>query len=68
MYEIIIKQQDGSDVRDFFTRKSDVIRFIARETGVSQKSIANEIDAQSNSTIYRDNLGWRAEVYFEANS
>lgn len=68
MYQIIIKQQDGSDVQDYFTRKSDVVRFIARETGVSQKSIASEVDAQSNSTIKRDNLGWRAEIYFDSNS
>lgn len=64
MYEIIIKFQDGSEQRNFTSRKRDVIRFIAQETGASQKSIAGEIDAQSNSKINRDNLGWRAEVYF----
>ena len=65
MYQVVIKQQDEGSVQDFFTRKSDVIRFIARETGVSQKSIASEISSRSDSEIKRDSKGFRVEVFFE---
>lgn len=68
MYQVVIKQQGQFQVQDYFTRKADVIQFISQETGVSQKSIRNEVDSKSNSTIYRDSLGWRAEIYFERNS
>lgn len=75
MYHVIIKKEVEFPrianrtmeecAADFFSNKRDVIRFIAEETGVTQKSIAFEIQARCDDIIKRDSLGWRAEIYFE---
>jgi hypothetical protein len=64
MYQVIIKTQGDPTEQDFFTRKRDVIRFIAKISGVTQASIKDEVDAQGDSIIYRDNEGWRAEINY----
>lgn len=63
MYQVIIKSDENS-AQDFFSTKREVLRFIARETGVSQTSIRNEIAAQDDSEIKRDTLGFRVEILF----
>lgn len=73
MYHVQIAKRDyqaSVDVGDYtasegyFTNKRDVIRFIASEGWVSQRSIQDEVLARVTSTVKRDHLGWRAYIYY----
>ena len=63
---VILRNEDGSkdDVYDYVTNKRDVVRFIAREAGVTQKSISGEVYAKSDSSIQHDDEGFRVEVAY----
>ena len=63
MYEIMIKQGE-QDIRDFASTKRKAVKLIARETGLSQRAVAKEIQAQTNSTVHLDNQGIRINVWF----
>lgn len=69
MYHIEI-QYSRADMPDYHTTdgfertKREVIRFIAEETGLSQREIASEVSTKDDSLIKRDNLGWRAKVFY----
>lgn len=64
MYQVIVNSQENGSSHEFFSKKSEVIRFIARETGVSQKSIANEVNSRSDSEFKRDSQGFRVEIAY----
>ena len=58
--------ENHEETGDYFNTKREVVRFIALEMGVTQTSIRREIEARVNAqTIYRDNLGWRAEILWD---
>jgi len=66
MYEIRITHAE-QDVRDNVKTKRDAVAFIARELGLNdraKRSIASEITAKADSTIYRDNFGYRIYVWY----
>lgn len=57
---------NGEQISDTDTRKSAIIDTIARETGLTKRELAQEIEARTDSTIHRDQKGVRIWVTYEA--
>jgi len=69
MYLVSIKGVSGEEkfeADEFFATKKEVVRFIAKSVGETQAAIADEIHAKTDSTLYRDSRGWRAQVWYSA--
>lgn len=66
MYTVIVTSTDNTDYerRDVDSRFSNVVKFIARETGMTQREVRKEISAREDGKFNRDNLGFRVVVHF----
>lgn len=65
MYEIIIRNHnENSEARDVVSTLKDVVKFIARETGMTQREVRSELSARADTKFNRDNLGFRVEVNY----
>jgi hypothetical protein len=67
-YYVEIQRQDGGCVIDFFDTKRELVRWIAEETGMTQVSFKKEVEARADSSIYRDNKGYRIFITFNFTS
>lgn len=66
MYYATIKNYNDTELNadDFSTRKSDIVDFIASETGLTKREIASEVEARNDSDLHFDSIGIRVEVRY----
>ena len=64
-YQVEIKHNGEVEEIDFFNTKTEVVRFIAKTFGVSQRSISKEISPRCNDWVHRDTIGYRAKIWYD---